>query len=171
MRASIYWVDHPRGFRIGIMARPRAGEWLADEIAGWREEVQSVVSLLEAEEVSDLELADEEGLCRAAGIDFLSFPIPDRGVPASFGEARTLAEALCTRGAEGKAIAIHCRAGIGRSSIVAGAALILSGLSAPEAVAAIGKARGLNVPDTDEQLQWLHAFAEHVEAGRHEPAD
>jgi protein-tyrosine phosphatase len=166
MRASIFWIDHPCGYRIGIMARPRSGEWLADEVAAWRgERVGSVVSLLEPEEVSDLELAEEAELCRAAGIDFLSFPIPDRGIPTSLQEARVLAETLCSLGKEGQAVAIHCRAGIGRSSIVAGAALILSGLSAPEAVAAIGKARGLNVPDTDEQLQWLQAFSAHCGLG------
>lgn len=163
MRASIYWIDHPNGYRLGIMARPRAGEWLRDEIEAWREEgVQTVLSLLEPEEVSDLELVGEAGLCRSAGIEFLSFPIPDRGVPASVDEARLIAEKLCAMGSEGKAVAIHCRAGIGRSSIVAGAALILSGLRAREAIEAVGRARGLDVPDTDAQLLWLHSFCAHV---------
>lgn len=163
MRASIYWIDHPIGYRLGIMARPRAGEWLRDEVEAWRQEgVQTVLSLLEPEEVSDLELAAEGGLCCSAGIEFLAFPIPDRDIPPSVDEARLLAEKLCARGGEGKAVAIHCRAGIGRSSIVAGAALILSGLSAREAIEAIGRARGLDVPDTLAQLRWLDAFGTHV---------
>ena len=41
--------------RLAIMARPRAGEWLGDEISGWRAEgIDTVISLLEQEEVSEL---------------------------------------------------------------------------------------------------------------------
>jgi protein-tyrosine phosphatase len=145
------------------MTRPRSGEWLADEIEAWRADgVGTSVSLLETDEVDDLELAEEAGLCRSADIEFVSFPIPDRGIPPSMNEARSLAEKLCGVGEKGNAVAIHCRAGIGRSSIVAGAALILAGFSAAEAIEAIRRARGLSVPDTDEQLQWLNAFQSHV---------
>jgi protein-tyrosine phosphatase len=165
MRASIYWIDHPRGYRLGIMARPRSGEWLADEVAAWRDErVGTVVSLLEPEEVGDLELAGEAELCRSAGIEFIAFPVADRAVPSSLTETRLLAEKLCTTGSTGIAVAIHCRAGIGRSSVIAGAALILSGLSTEDAIAAIRKARGVDVPDTDEQLRWLTEFESYIAA-------
>jgi hypothetical protein len=46
-----------------------------------------VVSLLERSEIRELELQAEPSLCADAGIQFLSFPIPDRGTlnpPASF---------------------------------------------------------------------------------------
>jgi hypothetical protein len=60
------------------MERPRAGEWLRDEINGWRDVgVENVVSLLEASEVRELELANEASYCEAAGIEFISFPMPD----------------------------------------------------------------------------------------------
>jgi hypothetical protein len=66
------------------MPRPRSGEWLADEIVGWtRLGVQAIVSLLESHEVRELDLADEESLCQAANLRFISFPIPDRGVPGN----------------------------------------------------------------------------------------
>jgi hypothetical protein len=36
------------------MARPRAGDWLDDEISGWRaQRIDIIISLLEQEEVSD----------------------------------------------------------------------------------------------------------------------
>ena len=42
------------------MPRPRAGDWLNDEIAGWRSEgIDVVVSLLEADEIADLGLAED----------------------------------------------------------------------------------------------------------------
>ena len=143
------------------MPRPRAAEWLQDEVQGWSEnDVSVVVSLLEGEEIYDLGLAEEANLCRFADIEFLSFPIPDRGVPPDASAARGLADRLLTFAQEGKAVAIHCRAGIGRSSLVAAMTLILSGLTANEALEAIGAARGLDVPDTDEQRRWLIKFDE-----------
>jgi len=58
----------------------------------------------------------------------------------------------------GKAAAIHCRAGIGRSSLIAACALVCSGLDARSAFDAISKARGLTVPDTDDQRRWVTSF-------------
>jgi hypothetical protein len=34
MRSKIHWIDLPTGFRLAIMPRPRAGDWLVGEIAG-----------------------------------------------------------------------------------------------------------------------------------------
>lgn len=52
MRPKVYWIDLPMAGRLAIMARPRAGDWLEDEISGWRAQgVEIVVSLLEQEEV------------------------------------------------------------------------------------------------------------------------
>jgi hypothetical protein len=66
------------------MPRPCGGDWLEDEIQSWRQAgVDVVVSLLTREEQTELNLADEEALCRANGIEFGSFPIVDRGVPSS----------------------------------------------------------------------------------------
>ncbi len=49
MRPEIHWIDLPAGVRLAIMARPRAGDWLDGEIAGWRAEgIGVMVSLLEA---------------------------------------------------------------------------------------------------------------------------
>lgn len=162
MRSSIYWIDHPKSYRLGIMARPRSGDWLSDEIALWRRDgVDAVLSLLEREEVDALELHEEEGFCRSNGIEFISFPIPDRGVPDT-STARLMAGSACGMIEEGKALAIHCRAGIGRSSLVAGAVMVMSGMEPSEAFEAIQRARGLGVPDTEEQREWLSAFAQDI---------
>src|SRR5262249_25284547 len=50
---------------------------------------------------------------------------------------------------------IHCRAGIGRSGLVGAAVLLHCGFTVREAFAAISKARGVQVPDTAEQSEWL----------------
>lgn len=166
MFSELYWIAARAPGRLAIMARPRAGDWLGDEIGHWRASgINVVVSLLETEEVSDLGLQRERALCEQHGIDFLSFPIADRGVPASMREAKAFAETLLGRIAEGQAVAIHCRAGIGRSSIVAGSVLVLDGMSAADALTAIATSRRTPVPDTDAQRIWLAAFEAAV-AGR-----
>ena len=162
MRSSICWIEHPHSYRLGIMARPRAGYWLDGEIAAWKlDRVDVVLSLLEPEEAADLELTGQAQACQAHGIHFMSFPIADRGVP-DMREAKAAAATICRHGADGKAVAIHCRAGIGRSSLMAGAALVLSGMGPVAAFSAIGRARGLEVPDTQAQRDWLIDFHEFV---------
>src|SRR5437762_6121659 len=84
MRTELYWIEGPWRGRLAIMPRPRGGDWLEDEIQSWRRaRVNVVVSLLPPEEVTELSLGDEGELCRANGIQYLSFPIPDRGVPST----------------------------------------------------------------------------------------
>jgi hypothetical protein len=84
MRAELYWIaDAPRG-RLAIMPRPRAGDWLADELRSWQSSgVDVLVSLLTVDEIDDLGLQSEPTLCRDIGLEFISYPIADRGVPES----------------------------------------------------------------------------------------
>jgi hypothetical protein len=151
-RPEVYWIDLPAGVRLAIMPRPRAGDWLADEVAGWRAEgIGVIVSLLEAGEVKELGLHREAGLCYDLDMEFIAFPVPDGGVPASTRETMALAAAIVARLDEGKAVAVHCRAGIGRSSLIAACVLVLLGLAPGMAFDRIGKARGVKVPDTDNE--------------------
>jgi hypothetical protein len=84
LQPDVYWLRELEGVRFVIMPRPRSGEWLSNEIAGWnRLGVQTVVSLLESQEVRELDVADEQSLCQGANIQFVSFPISDRGVPSN----------------------------------------------------------------------------------------
>jgi protein-tyrosine phosphatase len=159
IRADIYWIETPSVGRLAIMARPRAGDWLADEVASWRTAgIDMVVSLLDPDEVDELGLQREPHLCEAHAIEFVSFPIPDRGLPGSLGEAAALSRLMALRINEGKAVAVHCRAGIGRSSLIAACALVCSGVDPDEAFASIEGARGVRVPDTEEQRAWVVDF-------------
>ena len=55
----LHWVDGPWLGRMALAARPRGGDWLDDEIAGWqREGVDVVLSLLEREEKKSLSWAE-----------------------------------------------------------------------------------------------------------------
>lgn len=135
------------------MPRPRSGEWLADEIAGYqRLGVQTIVSLLESNEARELDLVDEASFCRAANLQFLSFPIADRGVPSNCVEFAKFVESIALRLRSGHSVAIHCRAGIGRSGLLAACVLGTFGVAPDSAFTILGRARGVAVPDTDARL-------------------
>ncbi len=152
---------------LATMARPRAGDWADEEFRGFAEAgVKRIVSLLEHHENWDLGLADEARYCEEAGIGFLAWPLRDRDVPGNTNDLFELSRDIHERCASGESTAIHCRGGIGRSSLVAAAVLLHSGRSVNEALDAISKARGLTVPDTDEQRQWLLDYeARHHSSG------
>lgn len=161
MPAEVYWIEGLSRGRLAIMARPRAGDWLRDEIAGWAaENINVVVSLLEPAEVADLQLGDEASLCRERGIDLISFPIADRSVPESLPQTIELARLLVTEMNQQKAVAIHCRAGIGRSSVIAACVMVMLGSEPGSAIGLLSAARKLKVPNTDEQLHWVYRFRE-----------
>jgi aspartyl-tRNA(Asn)/glutamyl-tRNA(Gln) amidotransferase subunit B len=73
-------------------------------------------------------------------------------------DARKIASSVAAGVADGRSIAIHCRAGIGRSSVVAACAMICLGSDAGDALSLIKKARGVSVPDTEAQRDWIFAF-------------
>jgi len=159
MRSDIYWIDATITGRLGIMARPRSGDWLEDEIKAWHEDgVHLVVSLLQSAEIQELELALEADLCRNFGIDFISFPIQDRGIPTSLESTAKLAQLLSEKINSGQAVAVHCRAGIGRSALVAASTLVCMGFKPLDAFGKLSEARGVRVPDTSEQREWVADF-------------
>lgn len=160
MRTEIYWInDLPHG-RLAIMPRPRAGDWLADEVQKWwRNGVDMVVSLLTPPEIRELELQQERPLCARFRLDFVSHPIRDRDVPHSMVQTAALASTLNSYLLNGAGIAIHCRMGLGRSALLAALMMSYQGLTVERSFALIEQARGLAVPDTAAQREWVHTAA------------
>ncbi len=160
MKPDIYWIRDIAPLRLAIMPRPRGGEWLEDEVTGWsRDGVQMVVSLLQRYEGSELQILQAESLCKLHGIEHRSFPIQDRAVPESLPQFIGLATDLAAAVQGGIAVAIHCRAGIGRSALTVGAVLLRLGVTFDAVFPMISRARGLAVPDTAQQAEWLHALS------------
>ena len=162
--AEIYWLrDLPAG-RLAVMPRPRGDDWLSDEVSSWRDAgLNTIVSLLESHEVKELGLIEERALCLAAGIEFVSFPIVDRGVPASVHEMVRLVDNLVAAIGRGSAIGVHCRAGIGRSGLMVACVLSRLGVPEKEVFPSISQARGVRCPDTEGQTKWFASFVRHVE--------
>ena len=159
--ADIYAIREFDGISLSIMPRPRAGDWLEDEVAAWqRAGLNTVVSLLESLEISELGLGNEPSLCANCGMEFRSFPIADRGVPASLVSFDSFISPLAQELRDGVSIGVHCRAGIGRSALVAACILVRAGIPYPLVFPAISRARRLTVPDTEQQELWVRTFAQ-----------
>jgi protein-tyrosine phosphatase len=152
-----FWIKTD-GVRLAIMARPRGREWLLDDIRFLqRAGVDVIVSALTAAENEELGLIEERQCCQETGVRFVSFPIEDRSVPSSSGEFKELIDSVVDYLRNGKSVAVHCRAGIGRSSMIVASVLIRNGLSSESAFSAIEESRGCSVPDTPEQRQWVES--------------
>jgi protein-tyrosine phosphatase len=164
-----YWVDTSGlggslsggASRIAIVPCPPGGEQLAAAVRSLREQgIETLVSLLRADEGRVLRLEAEGSLCREAGIDYRWLPVQDHSIPESLEEFRLVVEHLGRDLVAGKAVGAHCYAGIGRSCMLLACLLCQQGLSAAEAFERLSAARGLRVPDTWLQIQWVEHFAD-----------
>ena len=160
MSPKLYWIPTLSKGKIAISARPRGGDWLEDEVEGWRkQDIQVVVSLLTSAEEKEFELQSEAAVSKVKGIQFIPYPVEDRGVPQSSVKFEDLVARLASEVQRGRNIAVHCRQGIGRSSLLSAAVLMSQGEELEDAVASISRARGVSVPETPEQREWLERFA------------
>lgn len=156
MKTNLYWINGSWPGRLAISSRPRGGDWLEDEVRAWRlAGLDMIVSLLTQDEVVALNLEQEAQLCRKHGMQFLTFPIIDRSVPASRHTALDFVRELESALSAEKSLLIHCRQGIGRSALVAACLLISSGMEAESAFQKISAVRGVAVPETPEQRRWV----------------
>jgi protein-tyrosine phosphatase len=167
LSTALHWVNGPWKGKLALAARPRGGEWLADEIESWQKGgVAIVVSLLERHEERDLDLTAERDEVEKHGMKFLAFPIPDRDVPASqSGLGKTL-DIMHRELIAGNSVVLHCRQGVGRTGLVAACLLISDGLGTQEAIDRLKSARGVEVPETASQLRWIIDFADTLTTAR-----
>ncbi len=155
---SLYWINQ-QGVRLGIMPRPRGNDWLGDDLSLLRQRgVDVVVSALTASETEELGLSVEAQECAQNDLLFVSFPIEDRSFPTNPAEFMLLVDQVVRHLRNGKSVMIHCRAGIGRSSLIAACVLVEFGLSLDDAFRAIEQTRGCPVPDTPEQREWVERY-------------
>jgi len=140
--------------------RPRGSDWLDRDVHALRKEsVDVLVSLLIPSEAAELQLEQEGDECTKAGVEFESFPIVDRSVPDSAEAFAELAHRLAAKLAIGQNVGVHCRQGIGRSSLLAAATLTAAGIDPSAALRKVSEARGVMVPETAEQRRWFDDFA------------
>lgn len=156
MGPRIYKVQVIGNGFLAVMAKPTAGEWIDDEFTGLASEgVMKVVSLLEREESYQVGLSDEHSYCERNGLEFENYPIPDRGVPDNIISFSNFTSTLYGQIAAGLNTVVHCRAGIGRAGLVAVAVMLHDKVKPKEAFKLVSAGRGVEVPDTEEQHDWI----------------
>ena len=143
---------------VAIMARPSLEADAAASIINIaRLGIQQVVSLLEPSEARNLGLDSERAQVKAHGMGFISFPIPDMGLPPSVEDFAQLSKKLFVQVNAGVNTLIHCQAGIGRSGLLVAGVLLHCDMDPQQAFAYASRMRGVRVPETPEQEQWLIA--------------
>ncbi len=158
MSTSPSWIPNVPLGRLAISPRPSPQKWLYDDLAAWKDSgADIVVSLLSDREVKVLGLDGEQEHCRELGIEFRRFPITDHGIPDSVDAFLELICQLHDASAKDRGIVAHCLAGIGRSTLVAASLLVRAGVELDDALRRISAARGIEVPDTTAQRDWLRS--------------
>jgi len=158
--SGIHWVSGPWRGKLGIGARPRGDDWLVEDIERWRGEgIDVILSLLTAEEEEDLGLLKEANVAKTHGIIFVSLPIGDMQVPGSQQQLAGVLAMISAELSSGRNVFIHCRQGIGRTGLVAACLLVKNGWTPENAMRHLTSVRGLPVPQTEEQREWVFDFS------------
>jgi len=158
---------------VAIMARPSLEvDAVASIINIARLGIQQVVSLLEPGEARNLGLGGEREQVKAHAMGFISFPVPDMGLPPSVEAFAQLSQKLCGQVNAGVNTLIHCQAGIGRSGLLVAGILLHCDMDPQQAFAYASRMRGVRVPETPEQEQWLianYASIVGIDSGQQSP--
>jgi len=122
--------------------------------------ITAVVSLLPEEEAKALGVAKAAQTCDKLGLIYLSYPVKDFGLPQKASFAHLVQKVNVLLGT-GDHVAVHCKAGIGRSGMLAACVLVSTGETPEQALKIVSDARGQAVPDTREQGDFVADFAAH----------
>lgn len=153
---DLYWIDSS----LAISSRPRGEDWLEDEMADLRRQgVNLVVSCLTRPEEREIGLIDEEQAAQRLGLTFIRSPMEDRTTPADVVGFEKIINRLLAERHSGRKVAIHCRQGLGRAPLVAASLLVRSGMKSDAAWSLIAERRQRDIPDTEEQREWVRSFA------------
>lgn len=164
MNPTIYEVTQIGAGRLFIMPCPDA-DHLKDDLIYFRTRgVRAVASLLETREAESCGLEHEAALCKQVGLSFTHFPIRDRRVPTDEKAFQALVNQLYHSLYEGENLAIHCYAGIGRTGVLAACLMIKDGMTPQDAVDLLSEVRGHNMPQTQEQYDFLMDYQPDAEA-------
>ena len=155
MGPRLFTIEREGQGRLSTMAAPQGKDHLLQEMQALRlSRVDTVVSMLTMADSRKYGLENEGTAAGRVGIRFISLPTRDFDMPeptSIIQVARDLVNDL----AADRGVAIHCRAGIGRSSMLAAVVLSLEGIAPDDAWQRISRARGFRVPDTEDQRRFV----------------
>jgi protein-tyrosine phosphatase len=165
MACTIYVIEGTDKAKLGVMARPRGGDWLDGDMSSVVEQgFDVVVSLLGDEEADEFELQEEESICTKRGLKFIRLPIRDRDVPVLDSNTLDAISYVVDTWVQGKAIVVHCRMAYGRAPMIAACLMIAQGRGTEETLKMISAARGFAVPETENQRAWIYQYEDLIRA-------
>lgn len=144
--------------RIGLCACPGQSDELASDLLRLRAwGAAGLVTLLEVHELEILGLTTMAAELAAIGLRWWHLPIRDMSAPDAGFEARwkKTGRELHRLLDDGLSIAVHCRAGKGRTGTVASRLLVELGTHPAEAIARVRAVRPGSI-ETREQEEFVH---------------
>lgn len=163
--------DHvwPGPARLGMTFAPGkkaygiAGQWERDLDTDLSHlvkvyDARVLVSLLAPHEYAKFGIADLPTAARKHGLEFLSLPIEDGGVPPSVSEAVVIVKQILERRQSTGTVVVHCRGGLGRTGLIAACCLTTAGHEADRAIAVVREARP-NTIENSRQEAFIAEFA------------
>lgn len=154
----LFRVPTPHAGRLAVVERPRGGDWLRGDMAALRiAGVDTLVSALVDEEMRSTWLEAEAEAAREAALRFVRLPIANLGTPLDETGLATI-HALAAEVQDGRFVAAHCFASVGRSPLIVASIMVLLGADPDFAWDEIEITRGRQVPDTLEQRHWVRRF-------------
>ena len=146
--AGFSWVDDGR---LAGLPRPGARRDLAEDLQFLRgQDIEVLVSLTV--------VSTSPESAAAAGIEVVHIPVVDFTAPSQDQIHAFIAKADAAM-ADGRAVGVHCGAGLGRTGTMLAAWFVSQGLSASEALATIRELRPGSV-ETEEQEQAIAQYHE-----------
>lgn len=139
-----------------ICPRLRGDDWLEDEIKGFKDlGFTNIICLLTDDEELLLGLEHQDIICERLGVKFLKLPVEDRSKPLTHKDFLGVALDTFQRLEAGECVAVYSRRGTGRTAIFCSSVLYFYGMYPEESLEVIETARGLCVPDTELQKEWI----------------
>jgi ADP-ribosylglycohydrolase/protein-tyrosine phosphatase len=170
-----YWVE-PHRLLVGEFPGSRSRADTMDRLrlvlaAG----ITQFIDLTEASELPSYEELLPFSTPTGRRVQYIRESIPDHSVPASPETMERILATLRTALDAGETVYVHCRAGIGRSAMVAGCYLVDRGLDATAALETLQQCwkqsakspQWVYVPETDEQFEYIRDWARRKGAAPH----
>jgi atypical dual specificity phosphatase len=117
--------------------------------------------------VSLLNLPSDKAVYESAGFAFLCLPIPDGGAP-TMEQAVEFVRFVNRQRAEGRPVAVHCEAGVGRTGTMLAVYLISQGSDAATAIRTVRMVQPRAI-ETMRQVQFLSAFESFTRQSNQQP--
>ncbi|NNE67958.1 MAG: hypothetical protein HKN33_15450 [Pyrinomonadaceae bacterium] len=128
--------DFPSLNRLGMTLAPGkkeqygiGGQWNRDldrDLFDLKEQynTDTLVSLIESHELDLLGITDLPEACKSQGIHLVRFPVEDLSTPQNIEEFAQLVGRIGDLLNEGRTVALHCRAGLGRTGMTAACIIV-----------------------------------------------